>query len=106
MTGAPVIAVANKTLALSETERVVECVLDGNPSNYTFDKWQHLSKYGELIRELNGNNTLILPHIPEDQRYQDTGEYKCTATNGIIGTNGNVKQTGSGYLTSLGKTCN
>ncbi|CAG2197911.1 unnamed protein product [Mytilus edulis] len=64
-------------------------------------KWQHRSKYGEYIREFSNNNqTLTLPTVPEDQRYQDTGEYVCTAENGIIGTNGQLKQTGFGYVIS------
>jgi len=78
----------------------VTCGPVGNPSTYTFYKWQHKSNYGVLIRELDGetNNVLTLPNIPEQDRYQDSGEYVCTAGNGILGINGRVKQTGSGYV--------
>ena len=37
------------------------------------------------------------PSIPVEDRYQDSGEYVCTAGNGIVGRDGKVKQTGSGY---------
>jgi hypothetical protein len=44
------------------------------------------------------NGVLTLPSIPVEDRYQDSGEYVCTAGNGIAGRNGKVKQTGSDYL--------
>ena len=76
------------------------CVPVGNPNTYTYYKWQHKSKYGVLIRELDGgqNGVLILPSIPVEDRYQDSGEYVCAAGNGIVGRDGRVKQTGSGYV--------
>jgi hypothetical protein len=43
------------------------------------------------------NGVLTLPSIPVEDRYQDSGEYVCTAGNGIVGRDGNVKQAGSGY---------
>ena len=75
------------------------CFLDGNPQ-CTYYKWQHKSKYGVLIRELDGgqNGVLTLPSIPVEDRYQDSGEYVCTGENGIEGRDGRVKQTGSGYV--------
>ena len=76
------------------------CVPVGNPSTYTYYKWQHKSKYGVLIRELDGgqNGVLTLPNIPAEDIYQDNGEYVCTGDNGIVGRAGIVKQTGSGYV--------
>ena len=43
----------------------------GIHSTYTYCKWQHKSKYGELIRELDGgtNGVLILPSIPVEDTY-------------------------------------
>ena len=82
------------------------CVLVGNPGTYTYYKWQHKSKYGVLIRELNGGTngvlTLSSNHDPVEYRYQDSGEYACTAENGIVGRDGKVKQTGTGYVTING----
>ena len=83
-----------------EATRKVTCVPDGNPQTYKYSKWQHKSRYGVLIRELDGgqNGVLTLPNITVDDRYQDSGEYVCTADNGIVGKDGKVKQTGSGYV--------
>jgi hypothetical protein len=41
--------------------------------------------YGVLIRELDGgqNSVLTLPSIPVENRYQDSGEYVCTAKGSI-----------------------
>jgi hypothetical protein len=53
-----------------------------------------------LIRELDGEQggVLTLPGIPVENRYQDSGEYICTVGNSIADRDGNVKQTGSGYI--------
>jgi len=98
------ISVSDVTYEENEANRTVTCLPVGNPSTYTYYKWQHRSKYGLLIRELDGgqNGVLTLPSIPVGDRYQDSGEYVCTAGNGIVGRDGNVKQTGSGYVTING----
>jgi len=84
----------------------VACVLVGNPGTYTYYKWQHKSKYGVLIRELDGgtNGVLTLSSNPDpvEDRYQDSDEYVCTAGNGIVGRDGKVKQTGIGYVIIIG----
>jgi hypothetical protein len=49
------------------------------------------------------NGVLTLPDITVDNRYQDSGEYICTADNGIVGKDGIVKQTGSGYVNISGR---
>jgi hypothetical protein len=74
----------------NEATRIVTCVPVGNPNTYTYSKWQHKSKFGVLIRELDGgrNGVLTLPSIPVEDRYQDSGEYVCTAGNGIVGRDG------------------
>ena len=73
----------------------------GNHGTYIYNRWHHKFKYGVLIRELDGetNGVLTLPSISVEDRYQDSGEYVCTAGNYIVGRDGNVKQTGSGYVT-------
>jgi hypothetical protein len=99
-TDAPTVSVHGFTYDQSEAIRTLPCVPDGNPGIYTYYKWQHKSKHGVLIRELDGgqNGVLTLPSIPVEDRYQDSGEYICTAGNGIAGRIGKVKQTGSDYL--------
>ena len=104
-TDAPTVAVGDFTYDQNEATRTLHCVPDGNPQTYNFYRWQHKSKYGAPIRELDGgtNGVLILPSIPVEDGYQDSGEYVCTTGSGIVGRDGNVKQTGSGYITINGR---
>ena len=99
-TVAPTVSVSDATFEKNEPTRTVTCVPVGNPQSYTFYKWQHRSKYGVLIRELDRgqHSVLTLPSIPVENRYQDSGEYVCTADNGIVGRDGRIKQTGFGYV--------
>jgi hypothetical protein len=96
--------VSGGTYDQNDSTRTVTCVPVGNPQSYTYYKWQHKSKYGVLIRELEGGHTgvLTLPNMPVEDRYQDSGEYVCTAGNGIVGRDGKIKQRGSGYFTING----
>jgi hypothetical protein len=99
-TDAPSISVTDATFEKNEATRTVACVPVGNPSTYTFYRWQHKSNNGVLIRELDGktNGKLTLPSNLVEDRYQDSCEYVCTAGNDIVGRDGNVKQTGSGFV--------
>ncbi|XP_052063073.1 nectin-1-like [Mytilus californianus] len=101
---APDITVDSPTYTQNDVIRTVSCNPTGNPDSYTYHKWQHKSKYGEVLRELNGNKTLLLPDVSELMRYQDTGEYVCTASNGIKDKDNKLEQTGSGYVTVNGNT--
>ena len=97
---APSVSVRNVTYEQDDVNRKVACFPIGNPSIYTYHNWQHKSKYGVLIREMDGEQggVLTLPGIPVENRYQDSGEYICTVGNSIVDRDGNVKQTGSGYI--------
>jgi hypothetical protein len=99
-TDAPSISVHVATFEQNEATRTISCLPVGNPNTYTYNKWQRKSKYGVLIRELDGgqNGVLTLPSIPVEDRYQESGEYVCTACNDIVGRDGKVEQTGSGYF--------
>lgn len=72
----------------------IDCFPHGFPDTYTFYRWEHQSELGEHIRFINGlgNGTLILQTLP--QRYQISGIYVCTVSNGIPDTNGNMFQKG------------
>ncbi|CAC5359013.1 unnamed protein product [Mytilus coruscus] len=95
---APGVTVENKTLSLTDSSRQIHSTLDSNPQVNTC-KWHHRSKYDEYIREFSDNNQILtLPTVSDDIRYKDTGVYVCTAENGIVGINGQLKQTGSGYV--------
>ena len=97
---APSVSVRNVAYEQDDVNRKVACFPIGNPSIYTYHKWQHKSKYGVLIREMDGelSGVLTLPSIPVEDRFQDSGEYICTVGNGIADRDGNVKQTVSGYV--------
>lgn len=101
-TDAPDITVNSPTYAQNDDNRRVTCNPSGNPDSYTYHKWQHKSKYGEIIREFDGNKTLNLPDVPVMLRYQDAGEYVCIASNGIKDKYNKFEQNGSGYLTMNG----
>ena len=104
-TDAPSISVPDATYDQYEVTRTITCLPVGNPNTYTYNKWQHKSKYGVLIRELDGgqNGVLTLPCIPVEDRYQDSGEYVCTAGNDIVGRDGKVEHKGSGYVIIHGR---
>ncbi|CAC5395406.1 unnamed protein product [Mytilus coruscus] len=95
---APDITVNSPNYTQNDAIRTVTCNPSGNPHSYTYHKWQHKSKYGELIREFNGIKTLMLPDAPEELRYQDSGQYICIASNGIKDNNNKFEQTGYGYV--------
>ncbi|CAC5359009.1 unnamed protein product [Mytilus coruscus] len=95
---APDITVNSPAYTQNDDTRTVTCNPSGNPNSYAYHKWQHRSKYGELIREFNGIKTLMLPDTQEVLRYQDSGEYICIASNGIKDNNTKLNRTGSGYL--------
>ncbi|CAC5420491.1 unnamed protein product [Mytilus coruscus] len=86
--------VVNVTLVFSEEKLKLVCSPNGNPSRYRFDKWQHMSFFGQHIRYINGstNGELIFPLNFSDQ---DRGIYKCKAENGILNTDGHLYQHGS-----------
>jgi hypothetical protein len=62
-TNAPSISEIGVTFDQNEATRSLTCVPDGNPQTYTYYQWRHKSKYGVLIRELDGglNGVLTLP---------------------------------------------
>ncbi|XP_076112553.1 nephrin-like isoform X1 [Mytilus galloprovincialis] len=96
---APDIAVNSPTYTQNDAVRTVTCNHNGNPDYYIYHKWQQKSRYGELIREFNGNKTLKLPDVSPLLRHQDTGEYVCTSSNGIKDKDSGFEQTGSGFMT-------
>ncbi|XP_052079647.1 uncharacterized protein LOC127717828 [Mytilus californianus] len=84
----------NVTLVFSEEKFKLVCSPNGNPSRYRFDKWQHMSFFGQHIRYINGstNGELVFPLNFSDQ---DRGIYKCKAENGILNADGHLYQHGS-----------
>ncbi|VDI47471.1 Hypothetical predicted protein [Mytilus galloprovincialis] len=95
----PDVSVSNVTYEMSDPTRTINCTADGYPDTYIFYKWQQRSLYGHIIRELDGDTILRLPLVPTTLRYQDNGEYVCTVSNGIQGTDGEEKQQGAAKIT-------
>ncbi|XP_063447530.1 nephrin-like isoform X2 [Mytilus trossulus] len=97
---APSVGVENKTFQQRDTGRKLQCNIQGNPSEYSNFKCHHKSLYGVQKRELTigQNGILTLPEVPFELVYQDSGIYVCTVGNGILGTNGQEKQTGYGFV--------
>ncbi|XP_076110681.1 irregular chiasm C-roughest protein-like [Mytilus galloprovincialis] len=96
---APDVSVSNVTYEMTDPTRTINCTAEGYPDIYTFYKWQHRSLYGHIIRELDGDTVLTLPVVPTTLRYQDNGEYVCTVSNGIQGTDGIKKRQGAAKIT-------
>ncbi|VDI64204.1 Hypothetical predicted protein [Mytilus galloprovincialis] len=78
------------------------CLANGFPDTYTFNKWEHLSEKGEHVRYLVGskNGTLHLNNVPH--QYQISGRYICSVSNGIPDANGNLLQNDSESLRFIG----
>ncbi|CAG2211979.1 unnamed protein product [Mytilus edulis] len=71
-----------------------DCVAKGFPHKYIFNKWEHQSEQGEHIRFLDGLHNVTL-NLPNHQlKYQITGRYICTVSNGIPDANGSLLQNG------------
>ncbi|CAC5426686.1 unnamed protein product [Mytilus coruscus] len=72
----------------------LDCIATGLPQTYTFKKWDHQSEQGEHVRFLNGlhNGTLNLKMLK--LKYQISGIYICTVSNGIPDVNGSLFQMG------------
>lgn len=102
VTDAPDIKVNSPTYTQNDVDITVTCNPSGNPDSYTYHKWQHKTKYGDIIREFEGSKTLRIPDVSVMLRYQDTGEYACSASNGIKDKYNRLKQTGFGLVTVIG----
>lgn len=71
---------------------------------YTYGKWEHMSFFNDHIRYLNGtaSGILILPLQEKRVRYQDSGIYVCTVSNGVPDGNGKYFQKEKSYVLSKG----
>lgn len=71
---------------------------------YTYGKWEHKSFFNEHVRYLNGTSSglLILPLQEKRVRYQDSGIYVCSVSNGVPDENGNYFQKEYSYVFSKG----
>ncbi|KAL5020216.1 hypothetical protein ScPMuIL_003108 [Solemya velum] len=83
----------------NDTAVVFTCFPKGEPQNYKFSSWKHISPDGNtIIRQLHaesgGSLTLSSPVT-----YEDSGYYKCTVNNGVTGRSSQLDHIGeSGYF--------
>lgn len=72
---------------------------------YTYEKWEHTSFFNEHIRYLNGTQfgMLSLPFKAKDIRYQDSGRYVCSVSNGVPDIDGRYFQNAQITVLSQGK---
>ncbi|XP_052105996.1 uncharacterized protein LOC127738697 isoform X2 [Mytilus californianus] len=71
---------------------------------YTYGKWEHKSFLNDHIRYLNGtaSGILILPLQEKQVRYQDSGIYVCSVSNGVPDEYGKYFQKEQSYVISKG----
>ncbi|XP_033758959.1 nephrin-like [Pecten maximus] len=89
----------------NRTNLRLNCTANGVPTNYTY-RWIH--KIGStVIRDsfdhvtnLGSMSTLTIPTVS----LQDMGMYICEVENGIPGRNGQIVQTGQGFMSVTGCT--
>ncbi|VDI11168.1 Hypothetical predicted protein [Mytilus galloprovincialis] len=95
---APIVQIIKKV-----TRKKLEliCIPRGNPDSYTFDDWEHWSKFKQHIRNVKGTpdgKLTFLKYNNNNSFHENDGIYKCKTSNGINGTNGNLYQKGSVLL--------
>ncbi|CAC5417640.1 NCAM [Mytilus coruscus] len=88
----------------SDRYRHIQCNANGYPRNYTYKQWVHTSFFDEHIRYLTGNATgyLRLPTHKRQFRYQDSGVYVCSVSNGVSDNSGQCFQKDRAYVISKG----
>ncbi|XP_060080193.1 nephrin-like [Ylistrum balloti] len=84
----PDIYISYTNVTYTSPYRMFTCSPDGNPAIYQFGQWRHTAEDGTLIRQFTGissstESILTLPDTDVTRRYEDTGYYICSASNGI-----------------------
>lgn len=89
----------------TDVSRTMHCFAHGVPANYAYGLWKHVSYFGEHIRYLNStaDGRVTLPHISKRiDRYQDSGIYICSASNGVVDSTGKRFQDGKIFVIANG----
>lgn len=93
----------NYSFTPSDSKRTLQCIADGNPKNYTYGNWEHISVFNEHIRIIHQRTeNLILPIQEKRNRYQDSGIYVCSVSNGVPNVHGEYFQKGHSFVVSKG----
>ncbi|XP_052073067.1 cell adhesion molecule DSCAM-like [Mytilus californianus] len=94
---APVIENYSVSFFENNSNLLVSCKVSGNPNNFTFGEWIHLSDVDTPIRYLNGSEDGMLAissFTGTAEAYENGGVYVCNVSNGIHSTDGSLWQTG------------
>lgn len=71
--------------------------------NYTYESWEHMSFLNTHIRFIHQRREhLILPIQQKHSRYQDSGIYVCSVSNGVPNVHGEYFQKGYSFVVSKG----
>lgn len=93
----------NHSFTASDSNRTLQCITDGNPMNYTYGSWEHMSFLNTHIRFIHQRREhLILPIQQKHSRYQDSGIYVCSVSNGVPNVHGEYFQKGHSFVVSKG----
>lgn len=103
--------IPDQYLNFSDTDvsRTMNCLAQGVPANYTYGHWKHLSYFGEHIRYLNSaaDGRVSLPQIENKiNKYQDSGIYICTVSNGVVDRTDKRFQNGKIFVIANGNSKN
>ncbi|CAC5377807.1 unnamed protein product [Mytilus coruscus] len=91
--------IENQCIHFSEDKvlQQLQCFPRGVPNLYTFDRWDHRSYFNEHIRYLNSTSDgkLLLPMLKRKiGKFDNSGIYVCSASNGVPDLHGNTFQYG------------
>ncbi|XP_071149213.1 cell adhesion molecule DSCAM-like [Mytilus edulis] len=81
-----------------EQKIILTCNPRGEPNNYTFADWAHLSEFKEYIRRLRGTKDgklTIFKAGNMSRRHENDGIYTCKSTNGILDVHRELYQEGT-----------
>ncbi|CAG2248792.1 unnamed protein product [Mytilus edulis] len=90
--------VINITRLPIEQKIILTCNPRGEPNNYTFADWEHLSEFKEYIRSFPGTKDgklTIVKAVNNNRRHENDGIYTCKSTNGILDVHRDLYQKGS-----------
>ncbi|XP_071181229.1 neural cell adhesion molecule 1-A-like isoform X2 [Mytilus edulis] len=94
---APVIEKYSVSFSENNQNISVNCNVSGNPNNFTFGEWKHISDVNTVIRHLNGSKEgrlNISSFTGTAKAYENGGVYVCNVSNGIRSTDDKLWQTG------------
>ncbi|XP_076088315.1 neural cell adhesion molecule 1-like [Mytilus galloprovincialis] len=77
---------------------ILTCKSRGEPNNYTFADWEHLSEFKEYIRSFPGTKDgklTIVKAVNNNRRHENDGIYTCKSTNGILDVHRQLYQNGT-----------